>query len=432
MKNRLSPGGSAPPGSRKPRARGVSLLLTVLLGVSLVTQACTSAPPSSRGSGPPVSLLSPEEPSSRHPAQRPASESGEAVQSPDSARPDSASASGRAESQVRPGKKKESAGEETAQYPTQAPTPYFPQPELPAPLPEKKGPPSPLSGRPGGAGHQVVAVKIDNTQSAQPHTGLHFADVVYVQEVEGGLTRLLALYSTYMPRKVGPVRSARISDISLLGTWPNIAFIYSGAQSRLTPRLEKADLINLSEADFPELWRKEYWRPVRWNNHIALLRELVRAGGRGAQAQDLGWSFNEETPEGGRRGESVRCVWDDSQVGFSYSRKARGYVVSLNGGRSTSTEGGPQVASNVVIQFVRQEDSSFGDRYGGKTPMIHTVGSGDGLLLRDGREWEITWERESAAAPTKYFLPGGEVVEFRPGQTWVVLFDKELRRKVSR
>lgn len=55
----------------------------------------------------------------------------------------------------------------------------------------------------------VLAVKIDNTSGARPRVGLTAADVVYVELVEGGLTRLLAIYASQLPAHVGPVRSAR-------------------------------------------------------------------------------------------------------------------------------------------------------------------------------------------------------------------------------
>jgi len=53
-----------------------------------------------------------------------------------------------------------------------------------------------LSGRPGVADGPALAVKVDNTARAHPQVGVDAADVVYVEEVEGGLTRLAAIYSS--------------------------------------------------------------------------------------------------------------------------------------------------------------------------------------------------------------------------------------------
>ena len=80
-------------------------------------------------------------------------------------------------------------------------------------LPDKKAM-SVLSGREAVDG-QVLAVKIDDTNMAHPQIGLEDADVVYIEQVEGGLTRLAAVFSSTIPVRIGPVRSARISDIDL-------------------------------------------------------------------------------------------------------------------------------------------------------------------------------------------------------------------------
>ena len=72
-----------------------------------------------------------------------------------------------------------------------------------------------LTGLPGSDG-PVLAVKIDDTSYAHPQVGLRSADVIYIEQVEGGLTRLAALFSSNIPEKIGPIRSARISDLELL------------------------------------------------------------------------------------------------------------------------------------------------------------------------------------------------------------------------
>jgi len=91
-----------------------------------------------------------------------------------------------------------------------------------------------LSGREGTNG-PVLAVKIDDTNAAHPQIGLEDADVVYIEQVEGGLTRLAAIFSSVIPERVGPVRSARISDIDILSQYGRVAFAYSGAQRKLLP-----------------------------------------------------------------------------------------------------------------------------------------------------------------------------------------------------
>ena len=75
---------------------------------------------------------------------------------------------------------------------------------------------SPISGLPGGNGGPVAVVKIDNVNPARPQWGISAADMIFVEEVEAGLTRIAAVYNSTLPNKVGPVRSARISDLEIM------------------------------------------------------------------------------------------------------------------------------------------------------------------------------------------------------------------------
>lgn len=77
-------------------------------------------------------------------------------------------------------------------------------------------------------GGSVLAVKIDNVRAARPQTGLDAADVVYAEQVEGGLSRLMAVYASKFPKVIGPVRSARESDLELLRQFDEPTLAFSG------------------------------------------------------------------------------------------------------------------------------------------------------------------------------------------------------------
>ena len=97
-----------------------------------------------------------------------------------------------------------------------------------------------LTGLVGRDGPQLV-VKIDDTRQAHPQVGLKSADVVYIEQVEGGLTRLAAVYSSTIPEVVGPVRSARVSDIELFAQYGKVGFSFSGAQRKFLPEIASAN-----------------------------------------------------------------------------------------------------------------------------------------------------------------------------------------------
>ena len=129
---------------------------------------------------------------------------------------------------------------------TVAPQPVVTARATPTPPPPPKGPLlDPFTGKPVKALGPVLAVKIDNIVYARPQTGLQSADMVYVIPVEGGLTRFMAVYSSHIPPVIGPVRSARQSDLDLLRQFGKPAFAWSGATPHLVPFIERAPVVDL-------------------------------------------------------------------------------------------------------------------------------------------------------------------------------------------
>lgn len=290
---------------------------------------------------------------------------------------------------------------------------------------------SPLSGRKGGIETPVMVVKLDNTRYAQPHRNLRAADIVYVEPVEWGLTRLAAVYSTKIPDEIGPVRSARVSDITLFAPYGPIAFVYSGAQTRLQPKLNAADWTAVSEDNDSAGFHRDYSRPGPYNL-MAEPETILDAVGPVAVSQDMGLVFDDSPVAGGRRAKLATARWPESQMEFRWNKKAGVYDVWMNGYQARDTAGpGVQRASTVVVQYVKEVDSRYGDKFGGVTPRSITVGSGTGLVLRDGRAHPITWERANAEDPTEYLDADGEPIAFDPGQVWILLKDRTSKVKVE-
>ncbi len=289
---------------------------------------------------------------------------------------------------------------------------------------------SPFSGLPGGEGKPVLAIKVDNTRPAQPHAGLRAADLVYVTEVEWDLTRFIAIFNSQIPDVIGPVRSARISDMDILVPFGKVAFSNSGAQSKLLPVIAAANLYDVSAEKAYSAFTNDPGRPSPVD-HMADPRALLAAAPDAELARDIGFVFSEKPPVGGTPVSTVTATWPSSEVSFTWDEEAGDFIVGLNGEESRSTEGGPQRAATVVLQSVEQSDSGYGDRYGGVTPYIQTVGKGAAIVLRDGRMWSVTWERPTLDDGTRFMLPDGTQMPFAIGQEWVVFLDKAMKPKIT-
>lgn len=282
---------------------------------------------------------------------------------------------------------------------------------------------SPLSGRPGGAGKPTLIVKFDNTPNAQPHSGLTKADVVYVEEVEYGLTRLAAVFATDLPKVVGPVRSARISDLDLFANYGTPAFAYSGAQHKLRPFIAASALIDVSGDQGPYGYYRDGSRRAPYN-FMGQPDKLIARAKKASDAPSIGFEFSKKAPAGGKAVGTITASYPSSSAKFVWNVKSGGYDVRLNGAPARATEGGTQRATTVVVQYVKQYDSGFGDKFGGRTPKEETIGTGKGWVFRNGKAYKITWTRDDKKSPTTFVGADGQVVPFAPGQIWVVLVNR--------
>src|SRR5437870_3896363 len=74
----------------------------------------------------------------------------------------------------------------------------------------------------------ALAVKVENLPAARPQTGLSWADLVYEEPVEGGITRFIAIYQCQDAARIEPVRSARFTDVDILVQLGKPVFGYAG------------------------------------------------------------------------------------------------------------------------------------------------------------------------------------------------------------
>jgi hypothetical protein len=275
----------------------------------------------------------------------------------------------------------------------------------------------PFTGEPVRALGPVLTVKIDNIVLARPQTGLQSADIVYVIPVEGGLTRFMAVYSAHIPPVVGPVRSARQSDLDLLRQFGKPAFAWSGATPHLVPFIERSPIVDLYALRVAGYYRDQ--NRVEPYNLYANARQLMREATGASKARDIGFRFG-ALPAGGKAAASYSVKYPAASYTFRWSAKARRWLAWMDGAPAMATEGGQLGGSTVIIQYTQIATSRFLE-YGGRPPYSKSVGSGRAVILRDGKEFTVRWSRSSLEGGTTYTLPDGERMLFAPGQVWVIL-----------
>ena len=293
-------------------------------------------------------------------------------------------------------------------------------------LPEKKAT-SVLSGREGIDG-PVLAVKIDDTNAAHPQIGVEDAEIVYIEQVEAGLTRLAAIYSTVIPQRIGPVRSARISDIDILNQFGRVAFAYSGAQRKLLPVIAAANLEDLgAQRQSPTIYTTDPARrsPFAMVLRADLLMQKIKDNNLPVDlAKSVGFVFG-DLPEGGKPVQQVVMNWPSATYSAQWSEKESRWHLSHNGKLNLAESGIVLGPTTLVIQMVKISPSEYGDKFGGITPLSETVGTGKAYVLRNGEAFSATWNRPFPDSGTTFSLADGSTMNFAAGQIWVALTDRE-------
>jgi hypothetical protein len=298
-----------------------------------------------------------------------------------------------------------------APTPTPTPTPS-PSPTLAAV--------NPLTGLAPVPTGSVVAVKIDDTSNGRPQRGVDQADIVYIEQAEGGLSRLVAVFATNKP-VVEPVRSVRTSDPELLSQYGAITLVASGGGGESLPTL-KASILNYEIDDFGDKgFNRDNNRGMPYNlesNLAAVTADVPK----GNPPQSIGFTWSAVAPVGGAPGLTLATKVGGTAINFSYDQTTSKYVRVIGGVKQKAADGNSIATPNVIVQFVSvTADRSDIDVDGNPSQYTHSIGTGSVSVFRNGQRVDGTWSRSSLTAGTTLTSAAGAPIDLAPGGTWVVL-----------
>ena len=312
-----------------------------------------------------------------------------------------------------------------AALPSIAPPPQVPKPQAPPRLT------APLTGLPmdaAGSQRPVLVVKIDNAPKARPQIGLNQADVVFEEGVEGGITRFAALFHSKGSDPVGPVRSARSTDINIVSALHRPLFAYSGANEVFKEYVSRAPLVDVGVDKYPDRYHRDDSRPSPNNlfSSTPLLEELAPGGSRPPPPL-----FPFRNPGEAASGADARPVsqatalWrgasKETVALWEWDATAQGWKRTQNGEPHVDGAGRQVTPANVVLQFVNYRDTGLVDSSGTSVPEAEVVGEGDAWVLTGGKLIPAHWSKPSAEEVTRFVDHAGAEVRLAPGRTWVEL-----------
>lgn len=271
----------------------------------------------------------------------------------------------------------------------------------------------------------AVVIKIDNVDQARPQTGLDYADVVYDAEVEGGLTRLAAVFQSAYPPEVGPVRSGRLTDEGIADDLNHPVLVFAGTNAIFLPLLMAQPATVVDDDNHPEQFvRVGNDAPHNLYSDVAKLAALssthtapaplfsfVKPGqaftGSGvAPAAGVSFSFPAA---------SVRWTWDAATGKWNRSQDATPDVLA---------DGHQISATNVMIYFVPYITSGVATGEGvapAPIPEGILTGTGNVWVFSGGKVVKGTWQRPNLTTPATYTDHSGHPIALDRGNTWVEL-----------
>ena len=309
----------------------------------------------------------------------------------------------------------------------------------------------PLSGLPTAAGaatnRKPLLIKIDNAPAARPHYAITQADMVFEIIVEGGVTRLAAVFQAQDPATIGGVRSARLVDRSLT---PMVrgALVYSGtsayAWSLISKDADQGKYVELS-ADHAQGYFRVNFRAAPYNLFTSAANQRQNLKQLGAEtANDIPkWGFlvSADHPAtlagmtGGVAATEITIPYraDTSAVSYQYDAATKTYARFQNAaGRAVrdvdALTNRPVAATDVVIiQTEIWDVPDIVDAAGSLSNDMRMTGTGPATVFRDGLRQDGIWSRKDDNAPFTFKNAAGEQILLSPGQPWIHVIPNEMK-----
>lgn len=286
-------------------------------------------------------------------------------------------------------------------------------------------------------GKKPYAVMINNISIAQGvQTGIGDADMVFETEVEGGITRLMAVYSDISKvDQIGSVRSARIS-YAQLASGLDAYYIHCGADNKYCGSSYRSSL-GLYSLD---LGSNASSVGKRISNGLATEHTLYTFGSSVSNlvkdkdnnikesAKNV-YKFNKENKAEKFENEAKNVVVKLSSIQtnhFRYNSDKKQYARGNSSGDFKDYKTGKtEDFKNLFVLYTNVH--SLSDGYHMKTEF----GSGEGYYFSEGSYKTIKWEKTSETSPLKFFDNDGKDLKINVGNSYICLADTDYKSSLS-
>ena len=305
------------------------------------------------------------------------------------------------------------------------------------------GPTNPLTGQPMDVTktrNRPLAIVLANTKAALPMNGISDADIVYEILVEGGITRMLALYQDIADMgKVGSIRSARQYTVELAESYDAI-LISAGASPQALREVRDLQIPHLNEVEGPH--REIFFRDRNRipGRRVESLHSVTTSGERVMEflpdeydfrkfhedGYEQGLSFTDDaTPQNGSNAVEVDVKFSHGKTtSFIYEIDKSGYRVNqFDMDLIDANDNSVPAFTNVLVLKTNVAPIPGDDS---NRLNIITIGEGEGYFINGGKYVDIKWTRLDKSFPFIYTLADGSALDLGVGKTFICVIPTNL------
>ena len=277
----------------------------------------------------------------------------------------------------------------------------------------------------GAENKRPVAIMVNNINKAQAvQAGVGAADIVYETEVEGGITRLMAVYQdvSKVPQ-IGTIRSARYVYIDL-AMGHNAFYVHHGQDPNYAAsHLKDASAFTVGENNCGKRIKNGLASEHTLYTFGDKLWDCLKAKYKSEQTPEMWQNFVTEeeafVPTGGFANTVLVPFSNAQKSKFTYNEETGLYTRISNGNVRTDYVSGETVTvENVLVLLTSITDYPDG------THRKVDLSSGSGYYATNGTYMPVNWSKGSASSPLKITNTDGSAVTFNAGNTWVCFASK--------
>ncbi len=284
-----------------------------------------------------------------------------------------------------------------------------------------------------------IAVMINTHKEARPQSGLADAYMIYEIMVEGGITRMMALYTQdFDEEKIGSVRSSRHNYLDYVLENDAIYIHWGGsdvAYNHLAElKLDRIDGMVYGGKYFTtDKTLKRSLEHTRFTSSQLIKNGIEKLKLRTTTDRDYLLNYTADVvdlskKDGSKVTNNITLKYSNYQtVAYEYNSDEQVYYRSMSGQKHTDLVTGEQYHFKNIIAYSVKYNSLNGT----KLQDLQNIGSGDGVYITNGYSVPIKWTKKDRKSQTVYTYLDGTEIDVSDGNTFIQIYPTTGDLKIS-